>query len=277
MTPVAFEPLLAYHQPTTAHRTSAPGTFSVHTKGHSMTEFAGRTILVTGAAGDIGGATVKHLVAAGATVLASGRTEDALAAIVAETGATPVAFDLESEDEIRAGIEGRDLYGVVNCGGWGGEIATPMDTDIDVFDRVMRVNARGSLLVTKYASREMIRVGAGGVIVNVSSQAGLVALPGHISYGSSKAALDNITRVSALELGGHGIRVNSVNPTVVMSPMSAWYWGREEIEKPFLEAMPLHRWATVDEIAAPIVFLLSDGASMISGVSLPIDGGFTAR
>ena len=62
-----------------------------------------------------------------------------------------------------------------------------------------------------------------------------------------------------------------------MTPMSAWYWGRPEIEEPFLRAMPLGRWATEDEIAAPIVFLLGDGASMISGVCLPIDGGFTAQ
>ncbi|WP_285136388.1 SDR family oxidoreductase [Microbacterium sp. lyk4-40-TSB-66] len=242
-----------------------------------MTEFTDRTILVTGAGGGIGGATVRHLIAAGATVLAAGRDAEGLAAICAETGAEPVVFDLESEEDIRAAIEGRDLYGVVNCGGWGGEIATPMDTDIDVFDKVMSINARGSLLVTKYASREMIRVGKGGAIVNVSSQASLVALSGHISYGSSKAALDNITRVSALELGGYGIRVNSVNPTVVMTPMSAWYWGRPDIEGPFLEAMPLHKWATEDDIAAPIVFLLSDGAGMISGVSLPIDGGYSSR
>ncbi|WP_067242872.1 SDR family oxidoreductase [Microbacterium resistens] len=242
-----------------------------------MTGFQGRTVLVTGAGGGIGGATVRHLVAAGADVLAAGRTADSLQAIVEETGAAPVVFDLEDEGAIRAAIEGRDLYGVVNCGGWGGEIATPMDTDIAVFDRVMSINARGALLVTKYASREMIRVGRGGAIVNVSSQASLVGLAGHISYGSSKAALDNITRVSALELGGYGIRVNGVNPTVVMTPMSAWYWGRPEIEGPFLDAMPLHRWATEDDIAAPIVFLLGDGAAMISGVSLPIDGGYTSR
>ncbi|GAB2557929.1 SDR family oxidoreductase [Leucobacter ruminantium] len=242
-----------------------------------MGDFEGRTILVTGAAGGIGGATVRHLARRGADVIAAGRTEEQVAEICAETGARPVGFDLGSEDEIRAAIEGRELWGVVNCAGFGGEIATPQDTDISVFDRVMTVNARGALLVTKYATREMIRVGKGGAIVNVSSQASLVALTGHISYGSSKAALDNITRVSALELGEHGIRVNSVNPTVVMTPMSAWYWGRPEIEGPFLEQMPLHRWATEDDIAGPIVFLLSDEAAMITGVSLPIDGGYSAR
>lgn len=234
------------------------------------------TILVTGASGGIGGAIVRHLVAEGALVLASGRAAEKLDALAAETGCETVVFDLTSEDSVREAIEGRDIYGVVNCGGFGGEIATPMETDIDVFDKVISINARGALLVTKYASREMIRVGKGGVILNVSSQASLVALKGHISYGSSKAALDNITRVSAMELGPHGIRVNSVHPTVVMTPMSAWYWGRPDIEGPFLETMPLGRWATEEEIAAPVVFLLSDGASMISGAALPIDGGFTA-
>ncbi|AQX80885.1 SDR family oxidoreductase [Plantibacter sp. VKM Ac-2885] len=242
-----------------------------------MTDFNGRTILVTGASGGIGGATVRHLVAAGAQVIASGRNVEHLDAIAAETGAEPLPFDLTSEDSIRDAIEGRDIWGVVNSGGWGGEIASPQETDIDVFDKVISINARGSLLVTKYASREMIRQERGGAIVNVSSQASLVALSGHISYGSSKAALDNITRVSALELGKYGIRVNAVNPTVVMTPMSAWYWGRPDIEGPFLEAMPLGKWATEDDIAGPITFLLSDAAGMISGVSLPIDGGYTAR
>lgn len=241
-----------------------------------MADFDGRTILVTGASGGIGSATVRQLVRAGADVVAGGRSEDDLAALAGETGCRTRPFDLTSEDAVRAALDGLDLYGVVNCAGFGGEIATPMDTDIDVFDKVITVNARGALLVIKHAAPSMIE-GGGGSIVNVSSQASLVALAGHISYGSSKAALDNITRVSALELGKYGIRVNSVNPTVVMTPMSAWYWGRPEIEEPFLASMPLGRWATEDEIAAPIVFLLGDGASMITGVSLPIDGGYSSR
>ena len=242
-----------------------------------MTDLNGRTILVTGASGGIGGAIVRQLLAAGADVIASSESEEALSALGAKTGARVLPFDLNSEDSVRTALQDLDVYGVVNCGGYGGEIATPMDTDIAVFDKVMSINARGALLVIKYTSASMIRLGVGGSIVNVSSQASLVALHGHISYASSKAALDSITRVSALELGKYNIRVNSVNPTVVMTPMSAWYWGREEIGGPFLNAMPLGRWATEDEIAAPIVFLLGDGASMITGVSLPIDGGFTSQ
>ena len=242
-----------------------------------MNDFDGRSILVTGASGGIGGATARKLADRGARVIAAGRDEDALAKLAGETGARPLAFDVTAEDSIAAAIGDLDLWGVVNCAGYGGEIATPQDTDIDVFDKVITINARGALLVTKYAARTMIRLGRGGAIVNVSSQASLVALSGHISYGSSKAALDNITRVSALELGSHGIRVNSVNPTVVMTPMSAWYGGRDDIQGPFLDAMPLGRWATEADIAAPIVFLLSDGAAMITGVCLPIDGGYSSR
>lgn len=242
-----------------------------------MAEFEGRTILVTGAAGGIGGATVRLLAAKGADVIAAGHNEQSLEAITAETGARPLVFDLQSEEDIKNALDGLDLWGVVNCAGFGGEIASPQDTDIDVFDKVISINARGSLLVIKYAARTLIRLGKGGSIVNVSSQASLVALTGHVSYGSSKAALDNITRVSALELGRYGIRVNSVNPTVVMTEMSNFYWGRSDIGGPFLEQMPLGRWATEEDIAGPIVFLLSDASAMISGVSLPIDGGYTSR
>ena len=219
----------------------------------------------------------RRLVGQGATVYAGGQDAAKLSKLADETGAEPVSFDLTSEDEIRTAVSGLDLWGVVNCGGFGGEIATPQDTDIAVFDKVISINARGSLLVIKHATPGMIAGGRGGSIVNVSSQASLVALSGHISYGSSKAALDNITRVSALELGRYNIRVNSVNPTVVMTEMSAYYWGRPDVGPPFLEQMPLGRWATEDEIAAPISFLLSDDASMITGVSLPIDGGYSCR
>jgi L-xylulose reductase len=242
-----------------------------------MTDFNRRPVLVTGATGGIGRETVRQLVAAGADVIASARSEDALTTLAKETGVRTLPFDLASEDSVRKALDGLDVYGVVNCGGFGGEIATPMDTDVEVFDKVIAINTRGALLVTKYTSRSMIRLGRGGSIVNVSSQASLVALPGHISYGASKAALDSITRVSALELGKYNIRVNAVNPTVVMTPMSAWYWGRDDIGGPFLEQMPLGRWATEPEIAAPIVFLLSDAASMITGVSLPVDGGYSSR
>src|SRR5207248_9550501 len=104
------------------------------------TDFTGRGVLVTGASGGIGTATVRKLASRGATVYAAGRDPGRLATLAAETGARPVVFDLGSEDEIRAAVSGLDLWGVVNCGGFGGEIATPQDTDIAVFDKVISVN-----------------------------------------------------------------------------------------------------------------------------------------
>lgn len=242
-----------------------------------MADFGGRTIMVTGASGGIGSAIVRRLVASNAKVIGTGRNVEALNALADETGCSIKTFDLTSEEEVKSALEGVALWGLVNCGGFGGEIASPMDTDMEVFDKVMAINARGTMLMTKYASQIMVDQEQGGSIVNVSSQASLVALESHISYGSSKAAVDNITRVSALELGRFNIRVNSVHPTVVMTEMSAFYWGREDIEGPFLSQMPLGRWATEDEIAGPVEFLLSDDASMITGVHLPIDGGYTCR
>lgn len=240
------------------------------------TGLKGRPILVTGASGGIGAATVRMLMQEGADVIASGRNTDVLDDLAHETGCRTRPFDLTDEAAVAQALDGLDLYGVVNCGGWGGEIATPMETDTSVFDKVIDINARGTLLVTKYASQSIIAGGQGGAIVNVSSQASLVGLAGHISYASSKGAVDAMTRVSALELGKHNIRVNAVNPTVVMTPMSEWYWGREDIGGPFLQTMPMQKWASEEDCAGPIVFLLSDAAAMVSGVCLPIDGGFTA-
>jgi L-xylulose reductase len=241
-----------------------------------MKDFNGRTILVTGASGGIGGTTVRLLAENGADVVASAREKESLATLATQTGARTVSFDLRDELGIAAALADIDLWGVVNCAGDGGELAPPQDADMAIFDRVMAVNARGALVVTKYAARSMIRGNHPGSIVNVSSQAGLIALHGHVSYGASKAALDSITRVSALELGPYGIRVNSVNPTVIMTKMSEHYWGRPEIGEPYLARMPLGRWATEEEVAKPIMFLLGDDASMITGVALPVDGGFTA-
>jgi len=240
-----------------------------------MRDFQKRTVLVTGASGGIGAEVVRLLTEENAHVVGAGREGIKLARLASETGCDVLEFDLTNEREIEDAIGGLALWGVVNSGGFGGEIATPMDTNISVFDKVMSVNARGTMLVTKYASRNMIAADNGGSIVNVSSQASLIALPNHVSYGASKAAVDSITRVSALELGKHNIRVNSVHPTVVMTEMSKFYWGRPEVGDPVLARMPLGRWATEKEVAGPIAFLLSDEASMITGAHLPIDGGYT--
>lgn len=141
----------------------------------------------------------------------------------------------------------------------------------------MNVNARAAAQVASRIAAAMIEAKIPGSIVNVSSQASLVALDDHLGYCASKAALDAITRVQCAEWGRFGIRVNSVNPTVTLTPMAQMAWSAPAKRDPALAAIPLGRFAETAEVALPVLFLLSDAASMISGVSLPIDGGYTSR
>ncbi|MFM0501267.1 SDR family oxidoreductase [Paraburkholderia caffeinilytica] len=240
-------------------------------------DFSGRSILVTGASSGIGRATVEALCASGASVVAAARNVNELARLAEETGCEPLMLDVSDEaaiDEALGSLEAFD--GLVNCAGIA-LLERAVDTTGASFDRVMGVNARGAVLVAKHVARGMIDAKRAGSIVNVSSQAALVALDDHLSYSASKAALDAVTRALCIELGPYGIRVNSVNPTVTLTPMAVQAWSDPAKRDPALMAIPLRRFAESAEVAAPIMFLLSDAASMISGVCLPIDGGYTAR
>ena len=240
-------------------------------------DFSGRSVLVTGASSGIGRATVEALCASGASVVAAARNVNELARLAEETGCEPMMLDVSDESAIDDALGSLDAFdGLVNCAGIA-LLERAVDTTGASFDHVMGVNARGAVLVAKHVARGMIDAKRAGSIVNVSSQAALVALDDHLSYSASKAALDAVTRALCIELGPYGIRVNSVNPTVTLTPMAVQAWSDPAKRDPALKAIPLHRFAESAEVAAPIMFLLSDAASMISGVCLPIDGGYTAR
>ncbi|MFM0371867.1 SDR family oxidoreductase [Paraburkholderia aspalathi] len=240
-------------------------------------DFSGHSILVTGASSGIGRATVEALCASGASVVAAARNVNELARLAEETGCEPMMLDVSDESAIDDALGSLEAFdGLVNCAGIA-LLERAVDTTGASFDRVMAVNARGAVLVAKHVARGMIDAKRAGSIVNVSSQAALVALDDHLSYSASKAALDAVTRALCVELGPYGIRVNSVNPTVTLTPMAVQAWSDPAKRDPALKAIPLHRFAESAEVAAPIMFLLSDAASMISGVCLPIDGGYTAR
>ncbi|CAG2335254.1 MULTISPECIES: SDR family oxidoreductase [Burkholderia] len=247
-------------------------------------DFSGSTVLVTGASSGIGRACAIALAHAGARVIAAARDMAALDALAGEIACDTLRMDVGGDQHaIDAALDEYDAFdGLVNCAGIA-SLEPALDVDAAHFDRVMAVNARGAALVARAVARKMIeRDGRGaanarGSIVNVSSQAALVGLPAHLSYCASKAAMDAITRVLCIELGPYGIRVNSVNPTVTLTPMAQFAWSAPEKRAPMLAAIPLGRFAQPDEVVEPILFLLSDAASMISGVSLPIDGGYTAR
>ena len=247
-------------------------------------DFSGSRVLVTGASSGIGRACAVALAAAGAHVVAAGRDAGALDRLAREIACDTLRIDIGGDEQaIGAALARHDAFdALVNCAGIA-SLEPALEISAGQFDRVMAVNARGAALVAGAVARKMIaRDGRGaaharGSIVNVSSQAALVGLPAHLSYCASKAALDAITRVLCIELGAHGIRVNSVNPTVTLTPMAQFAWREPEKRAPMLAAIPLGRFAEPDEVVEPILFLLSDAASMISGVSLAIDGGYTAR
>ncbi len=240
-------------------------------------DFRNRKYLVTGATSGIGRVTAQLLHAAGAQVVAVGQRQQPLLDLQAETGCRIVQLDIADSVAVDAALaEVHGLDGLVNCAG----IAlceSSLAIEAADFDRVMAVNARAAAIVSRCVARRMIAEGRAGSIVNVSSQASLVALEDHLYYCASKAALDAITRVMCVELGPHGIRVNSVNPTVTLTPMAQQAWSDPAKSVPMLQAIPLRRFALPEEVALPILFLLSDAASMISGVSLPVDGGYTCR
>jgi NAD(P)-dependent dehydrogenase (short-subunit alcohol dehydrogenase family) len=240
-------------------------------------DFSGRSILVTGASSGIGRTTVERLCASGATVVAAARNVEALAQLAGQTGCEPLALDVSDEAAIAGAFAALGPFdGLVNCAGVTG-LAPAIDITAEGFDRLMAVNARGAALVARHVARGMIDAKRAGSIVNVSSQASLAALDQHLAYCASKAALDAITRVLCLELGPYGIRVNSVNPTVTLTPMAVEAWSEPTKRAAALERIPLKRFAEPHEVAAPVMFLLSDAASMISGVALPVDGGFLAQ
>ncbi|ALP63855.1 SDR family oxidoreductase [Paraburkholderia caribensis] len=240
-------------------------------------DFSGRSILVTGASSGIGRVTVEMLCASGAQVVAAARNVGELARLAEETGCEPLVLDVGDEAAIDEALASLDVFdGLVNCAGTA-MLERAIDTTGASFDSVMNVNARGAALVSRHVARAMIDAKRAGSIVNVSSQAALVGLEDHLSYCASKAAMDAITRVLCVELGGYGIRVNSVNPTVTLTPMAVKAWSEPSKRDPALQAIPLKRFAEPREVAGPILFLLSEAASMISGVALPVDGGYTAR
>jgi NAD(P)-dependent dehydrogenase (short-subunit alcohol dehydrogenase family) len=258
------------------------------------TDFDGAVALVTGAASGIGLATARLLADRGARVLVTD---------IDAAGAERVAADLGPADRVAPGylnvtveadwdaataaaIErwGRFDVLVANAGI---SVAQPVtDMTLDEWRRVMAVNLDGAFLGTRAAIRAMRQCGRGGSIVIVSSASGVKAAPGASAYGASKAALRVFAKSVALECAADGIRVNTVLPAGVTTPMwtNAPFWtdmvaqhgGEERAWQALAANTPLKRFAAPEEIAEAIVFLASPAASYVTAAELLVDGGFTA-
>jgi len=239
-------------------------------------DFSAQRVLVTGASSGIGWEVARQLLSSGADVYAMGRDASALEKLAAQ-GCHVLQVDMGDSAQLSAALEALPvMQGLVNCAGVS-VLEAATDVSVAAFDQVMAINVRAAALVAGSVAKAMIEAGESGSIVNVSSQASLVALDDHLIYCASKGAMDAMTRVQCAEWGKFGIRVNSVNPTVTLTPMAIMAWSEPSKRDPALAAIPLGRFAETAEVAAPILFLLSSAASMISGVSLPIDGGYTSR
>ncbi|EGW06279.1 L-xylulose reductase [Cricetulus griseus] len=238
---------------------------------------AGRRALVTGAGKGIGRSTVLALQAAGARVVAVSRTQADLDSLASECpGVETVCVDLadwETTEKALSSVGPVDL--LVNNAAVA--LLQPfLEVTKEACDTSFNVNLRAVIQVSQIVARGMIARGVPGAIVNVSSQASQRALTNHSVYCSTKGALDMLTKMMALELGPHKIRVNAVNPTVVMTPMGRTNWGDPHKAKVMLDRIPLGKFAEVENVVDAILFLLSNRSSLTTGCTLPVDGGFLA-
>lgn len=239
-------------------------------------DFTGKRVIVTGAGKGIGYSTVHMLAKRGASVLALSRSPGDLEALRAETGCETIAVDLADADATRAAaLQALPADLLVNCAGTT-ELESIFDVTVENFDRLMAVNARAPMIMVQEYARDMVKSGRRGSIVNVSSMAAFQGVIDHTAYCASKGALDAMTRVMANELGPHGIRVNSVNPIVTLTPMAEKAWSDPVKANFMLSRIPLGRFAMPDDISEVILFLLSDAAAMVTGQSVMVDGGFRA-
>ena len=239
--------------------------------------FDGKRVLVTGAGKGIGNTTVRMLAGRGATVVAMSRSADDLKALHADLGCETIPVDLADAAAARAAaraVQPIDL--LVNNAGTT-TLQSFLETTVESFDELIAVNVRAAIIVAQECAKSMIARGQGGAIVNVSSLSSSTGFRDHTAYCASKGALDAVTRVMATELGPHGIRVNSVNPTVVLTPMAVKAWSDPAKSGAMLSRIPLGRFAEPEDVAEVICFLLGDGSAMVHGASLLVDGGFSAN
>lgn len=241
----------------------------------------GKTALVTGAGRGIGLAIAQAYAAAGAEVFLCARTAseiDDAARELRSAGFRAVAIPLDVTDaeafrDAVDALPGLDVF--VNNAGTN-RPKPLVDVTRDDFDAVMTLNVEAAVFCAQAATRRMIRDGTSGSIINMSSQMGHVGAKKRTLYCASKWALEGFTKALAAEVGEHGIRVNTICPTFVSTPMTQPFLENTSFHAEVLSKIKLGRLGTVDDVSNAAVFLASDASSLMTGSALMLDGGWTA-
>lgn len=242
----------------------------------------GKVALVSGAGRGIGRACAISLAAIGAevTLLARSRHElEEVAAEIRDAGgvAMPAVCDVTDPRAV-AEVVGPLPRVDVLVNNAGTNVPEPfLDVAEETLDRVLGLNFKATFLLSQTAARRMVEAGEGGCIVNITSQMGHVGAPDRSVYCATKHALEGLTKALAVELARHGIRINSVAPTFVETPLTRSFLDDEGFRSDVLSRIPLGRLAGAQDVAGAVAFLASPAAAMVTGASLLVDGGWTAR
>jgi 2-dehydro-3-deoxy-L-rhamnonate dehydrogenase (NAD+) len=248
------------------------------------------TVLVTGAAGDIGTAIAEVLAQRGHRLALADHPDAAepLDGLCRRLDAQRVTFDVTDETDVMAELQRvRALGALVNNAGYQGVFTSVESYPLEDARRVVEVNLLGAMTVLAVASRAMIAAGSGGAVVNIASMAGVSGAPNMPAYSASKAAVIGLTKAAAKDLAPHRIRVNAVSPAFV-GPGRMWeaqvtrqaaagsqYYASDPVEvaAQMIGMIPLRRYGSAREVATVVAFLLSDDASYVTGVNVEVSGG----
>ena len=242
----------------------------------------GKNALITGAGRGIGMGASIALAESGANVTLVSRTEKELKDLTGHLNsqgfkASYEVLDVNNEDEVSNFINNAEPFDILINNAGTNRPAKLIDTKIEDFDYVMSLNVRSVISLTKLVVKKMLDSNIKGSIINVSSQMGHVGGPNRTTYCSSKFAIEGFTKSLAIELGPDGIRVNAICPTFIQTPMTEPFLKDEDFKKSTVGMIPIGRLGEVTDLMGPFVFLSSEASSLMTGSSMLVDGGWTAR